>query len=100
MKPVTRGEGTQLPPELDLDLVALARSGPGPYVIQAELPAPWIAAVLAHTDAENAQTGSVSIEVTPIGRLHASSWGPSIASAAGSSAPWAARSGCGRRPPT
>lgn len=67
MKPVTRGDGTQLPPELDLDLVALARSGPGPYSIQAELPAPWFAAVLSRTDAEVAAGGSVSLEVTPIG---------------------------------
>lgn len=67
MKAVTRGEGTQLPPELDLDLVALARSGPGPYAIQAELPAPWIAEVLSHTDAEDAQAGFASLEVTPIG---------------------------------
>lgn len=67
MMPVTRGDGTQLPPELDLDLVALARSGPGPYSIQAELPAPWFAAVLSRTDAEVAVGGSVSLEVTAIG---------------------------------
>ncbi|WAS97678.1 YceD family protein [Nannocystis punicea] len=67
MKAATRDDGTQLPPELDLDLVALARSGPGPYVIQAELPAPWMATVLAHTDAEVTSAGSTSLEVTPIG---------------------------------
>lgn len=67
MKAATRGDGTQLPPEMDLDLVALARSGPGPYEIEAELPAPWMATVLAHTDAEVEAAGSTSIEVTPIG---------------------------------
>jgi len=67
MKAATRDDGTQLPPELDLDLVALARSGPGPYDIQAELPAPWMATVLAHTDAEVTGAGSTSLEVTPIG---------------------------------
>lgn len=60
-------DGTQLPPELDLDLVALARSGPGPHRISAELPAPWLAAVLAHTDAEVEQGGRVDLEVTTIG---------------------------------
>ncbi|WP_434416369.1 YceD family protein [Nannocystis pusilla] len=67
MKAATRDDGTQLPPELDLDLVALARSGPGPYVIQAELPAPWMKTVLAHTDAEVTSAGSTSLEVTPLG---------------------------------
>lgn len=67
MKAANRDDGTQLPPELDLDLVALARSGPGPYVIQAELPAPWMASVLAHTDAEVTNAGATSLEVTPIG---------------------------------
>ncbi|MBZ5714377.1 YceD family protein [Nannocystis pusilla] len=67
MKATTRDDGTQLPPELDLDLVALARSGPGPYDIQAELPAPWMATVLAHTDAEVTSAGSTKLEVTPIG---------------------------------
>lgn len=67
MKAATRDDGTQLPPELDLDLVALARSGPGPYVIQAELPAPWMKTVLAHTDAEVTSAGSTSVEVTPLG---------------------------------
>ncbi|PCC67441.1 Uncharacterized ACR, COG1399 [Nannocystis exedens] len=67
MKAATRDDGTQLPPELDLDLVALARSGPGPYVIQAELPAPWMKTVLAHTDAEVTSAGSTSLEVTAIG---------------------------------
>ncbi|MFZ6185469.1 YceD family protein [Nannocystis pusilla] len=67
MKAATRDDGTQLPPELDLDLVALARSGPGPYAIQAELPAPWMKTVLAHTDAEVTSAGSTSLEVTPLG---------------------------------
>ena len=67
MKAATRDDGTQLPPELDLDLVALARSGPGPYVIQAELPAPWMKTVLTHTDAEVTSPGSTSLEVTPLG---------------------------------
>lgn len=67
MKAATRDDGTQLPPELDLDLVALARSGPGPYVIKAELPAPWMKTVLTHTDAEVTGAGSTSLEVTPLG---------------------------------
>lgn len=67
MKAVPHDDRTQLPPELDLDLVALARSGPGPYHIVAPLPAPWIAAVLAHTDAEVTQDGRVALEVTAIG---------------------------------
>lgn len=67
MKAAPHDDRTQLPPELDLDLVALARSGPGPYHIVAPLPAPWIAAVLAHTDAEVTQAGRVALEVTAIG---------------------------------
>lgn len=66
MKAAPHDDRTQLPPELDLDLVALARSGPGPYHIAAALPAPWIAAVLAHTDAEVTQAGRVVLEVTAI----------------------------------
>lgn len=67
MKATPRDDGTQLPPELDLDLVALARSGLGPYEVQAELPAPWMATVLAHTDAEVTSGGATSLEVTAIG---------------------------------
>ena len=67
MKAVPHDDRTQLPPELDLDLVALARSGPGPYHIVTALPAPWIAAVLAHTDAEVTQDGRVALEITAIG---------------------------------
>lgn len=53
--------------DLDLDLVALAKTGPGPYRVQAELPVPWIASVLAHTDAEVTRDGLVALEVTSIG---------------------------------
>lgn len=53
--------------DLDLDLAALARTGPGPYRVQVELPVVWIASVLAHTDAEAAQAGHVDLEVTSIG---------------------------------
>lgn len=53
--------------DLDLDLVALSRSGPGPYRVQVELPAAWIAARLAHTDAEIQRHGTVDIELTLIG---------------------------------
>lgn len=67
MKAASRDDRTQLPPELNLDLVALDRSGPGPYHIVAELPGPWIAGVLAHTDAEVTQSGRVALEVTAIG---------------------------------
>lgn len=47
--------------------MALARSGPGPYFLTAELPAPWMAQVLAHTDAEVTRAGRVDVEVTAIG---------------------------------
>ena len=57
----------QLAADLDLDLIALARTGPGPYSIAAELPGPWIAGILAHTDAEVSQPGKVRLEVTLIG---------------------------------
>jgi len=53
--------------DLDLDLVALAKTGPGPYRVQAELPVAWIASVLAHTDAEVARAGLVALEITTIG---------------------------------
>ena len=53
--------------DLNLDLVALSRSGAGPYRIQVELPVPWIAARLAHTDAEIQRPGAVNVEVTMIG---------------------------------
>ncbi len=53
--------------DLDLDLVALSRNGAGPYRVQVELPAAWIAARLAHTDAEIQRPGTVDIEVTLIG---------------------------------
>lgn len=52
--------------DLNLDLVALSRSGAGPYRVQVELPVPWIAARLAHTDAEIQTPGAVDIEVTLI----------------------------------
>lgn len=58
---------SDLAADLDLDLAALARTGPGPYKIAAELPVAWIAAVLAHTDAEAGQPGRVDLEVTSIG---------------------------------
>ncbi len=57
----------ELAADLDLDLIALARTGPGPYSVVAELPGPWIAGILAHTDAEVAQPGKVRLEVTSIG---------------------------------
>lgn len=57
----------ELAADLDLDLVALARTGPGPFSIVAELPGPWIAGILAHTDAEVSQPGQVRVEVTLIG---------------------------------
>ncbi len=57
----------ELAADLDLDLVALARTGPGPFTITADLPEPWIAAILAHTDAEVSQPGKVRVEVTLIG---------------------------------
>lgn len=53
--------------DLDLDLATLAKTGPGPYHVQVELPTEWIASVLAHTDAEAAGAGSVDVEVTAIG---------------------------------
>ncbi len=53
--------------DLDLDLAALARTGPGPYTVKADLPVAWIASVLAHTDAEAGQPGHVDLEVTSIG---------------------------------
>ena len=53
--------------DLNLDLVALSRGGPGPYRVQVELPVPWIAARLAHTDAEIERPGAVDVEVTLIG---------------------------------
>ncbi len=56
---------------LNLDLVALARSGPGPYHVKAELPLPWLASQLAsdwaHTDAEITRAGAVDLEVTCMG---------------------------------
>lgn len=57
----------ELAADLDLDLVALARTGPGPFSVVAELPGPWIAGILAHTDAEVSQPGQVRLEVTLIG---------------------------------
>lgn len=57
----------ELAADLDLDLVALARTGPGPFTVTAELPAAWIAGILAHTDAEVVGPGRVSLEVTLIG---------------------------------
>ncbi|MBL9102760.1 MAG: DUF177 domain-containing protein [Myxococcales bacterium] len=62
-----RASGPDLASDLDLDLAALARTGPGPYRITAELPTAWIAAVLAHTDAEASSPGRVEVEVTSIG---------------------------------
>lgn len=53
--------------DLDLDLAALARTGPGPYEVKAELPVAWVASVLAHTDAEVTRPGQVDFEVTSIG---------------------------------
>lgn len=53
--------------DLNLDLVALSRSGSSPYRIQVELPVAWIAARLAHTDAEIQRPGAVNLEVTLIG---------------------------------
>lgn len=53
--------------DLNLDLVALSRNGPGPYKVQVELPVPWIAARMAHTDAEIQRPGAVDLEVTMIG---------------------------------
>lgn len=53
--------------DLDLDLAALARTGPGPYHVQVELPVAWVASVLAHTDAEVTRDGHVELEVTTIG---------------------------------
>lgn len=53
--------------DLNLDLVALARGGPGPYRVQAQLPVVWIAARLAHTDAEIQHPARVDLEVTVIG---------------------------------
>lgn len=67
MTAATHDERTPLPPELDLDLVALARSGPGPYEVKAELPAAWIAEVLTHTDAEVTRPAAVDLEVTALG---------------------------------
>ena len=67
MTAATHSERTPLPPELDLDLVALARSGPGPYEVKAELPATWIAEVLTHTDAEVTRPAAVDLEVTALG---------------------------------
>jgi hypothetical protein len=69
----TRGDRTPRPAgpdpvaDLDLDLAALAKTGPGPYRVQAELPIAWIASVLAHTDAEVSRDGLVALEVTSIG---------------------------------
>lgn len=57
----------ELAADLDLDLVALARTGPGPFTVTAELPAAWIAGILAHTDAEVVGPGRVALEVTLIG---------------------------------
>lgn len=67
MASTTHDERPQLPDELDLDLVALARSGPGPYMITAELPAAWLAQTLAHTDAEVTHAGAAALQVTAIG---------------------------------
>jgi uncharacterized metal-binding protein YceD (DUF177 family) len=67
MTAATHDDRTPLPPELDLDLVALARSGPGPYEVKAELPATWIAEVLTHTDAEVTRPAAVDLEVTALG---------------------------------
>lgn len=53
--------------DLELDLAALSRSGAGPYRVSVELPVAWIAARLAHTDAEIQRPGTVDIEVTLIG---------------------------------
>ena len=53
--------------DLNLDLVALSRSGAGPYRLKVELTPAWIAARLAHTDAEIQRSGTVDIEVTLIG---------------------------------
>ncbi len=52
--------------DLELDLVALSRNGPGPYRVKVELPPAWIAARLAHTDAEIQRSGTVDLEVTLI----------------------------------
>ncbi|MBK7823842.1 DUF177 domain-containing protein [Nannocystis sp.] len=57
----------ELAADLNLDLVALARGGPGPYRVQAQLPVAWIAARLAHTDAEIQRPARVDLEVTVIG---------------------------------
>jgi uncharacterized metal-binding protein YceD (DUF177 family) len=66
--PRQRGpRGPELAEDLNLDLAALARTGPGPYHVQAELPVEWIAGVLGHTDAVVGRPGKVDVEVTAIG---------------------------------
>jgi uncharacterized metal-binding protein YceD (DUF177 family) len=57
----------ELAADLNLDLVALSRGGPGPYRLQATLPVSWIASKLAHTDAEIQRPARVDLEVTVIG---------------------------------
>ena len=60
-------QARELAADLNLDLVALSRGGPGPYRLQVELPVPWIASKLAHTDAEIQRPARVDLEVTVIG---------------------------------
>lgn len=60
-------QARELAADLNLDLVALSRSGPGPYRLQVTLPVSWIASKLAHTDAEIQRPARVDLEVTVIG---------------------------------
>lgn len=60
-------QARELAADLNLDLVALSRGGPGPYRLQVELPVTWIASKLAHTDAEIQRPARVDLEVTVIG---------------------------------
>ncbi len=60
-------QARELAADLNLDLVALSRGGPGPYHLKVELPVAWVASKLAHTDAEIQRPARVDLEVTIIG---------------------------------
>lgn len=60
-------QARELAADLNLDLVALSRGGPGPYHLNVELPVAWIASKLVHTDAEIQRPARVDLEVTIIG---------------------------------